>query len=190
MNKLTVAESPAPLMLLSSLLTTFAAAFLVVFGLVRSDMQMEMLRQFEKYINSDKLCVHLMANALHIYSYKGEVSGLKMVLDSRKYSVNSVTIDGRSPLHLAIMGNNFEAVKLLINYGADYNLRTSYNDTPIMYAAKEGNFVIFAYLYLIPDIDLNGVTTDHLTLRSFKLSRDFLAYKQKRKRLRRDKLSF
>lgn len=190
MNKLTVAESPAPLMLLSSSLTTFAAAFVVVFSLVRSNIQMEILRRYEEYINSDKLSAHLMVNALHKHSYNGNIFSLKIALDSGNFSVDSVSIDGRSPLHFAIMGNNFEAAKLLINYGADYNLRTSYNDTPIMSAAKEGHFVIFAYLYLLPDIDLDGVTFDHQTLRSFKLSRDFLSYKEKRKRLRRDKLSF
>lgn len=53
---------------------------------------------------------------------------------------------GRSPLHIAAMNDNVEAVELLINYEADVNHKDAWRWTPFNCAAAKGNRKVMDYL--------------------------------------------
>ncbi len=65
----------------------------------------------------------------------GDTAALKAELEK---GVNPNKLDqenGLSPLHYAVAGNHLDAIKLLINYKADVNLRSKEKWTPLHWAA-------------------------------------------------------
>ncbi len=64
-----------------------------------------------------------------------------------------------TPLCVAIKTNNFEAVQLLLSFGADPNLIPTSEETPLSLAASVGNVAVVAALILAgADLMARGVT--------------------------------
>lgn len=59
-------------------------------------------------------------------------------------------------LHYAVKKSRFEIVKLLVERGADINGRSSYNSTPLHYAADQDDSRITSYLLSFPHIQVNA----------------------------------
>ena len=53
--------------------------------------------------------------------------------------VNEKNTTGQTPLHYAALRNNTEAVRILLQNGADVELKDKHGDQPIHKAAKKGN---------------------------------------------------
>ncbi|MFY0666255.1 MAG: ankyrin repeat domain-containing protein [Natronospirillum sp.] len=53
---------------------------------------------------------------------------------------------GKTPLHLAVEGNQPDAVRYLINQGADVEAKSSSGETPLLLSAKAGNMAVFDLL--------------------------------------------
>jgi ankyrin repeat protein len=53
--------------------------------------------------------------------------------------IDSVGYDGDTPLHLVAWRNDLEAVRLLIDAGADVNARGEMDETPLHIAVHHGN---------------------------------------------------
>ena len=54
---------------------------------------------------------------------------------------------GASPLWCAAASGYFDIVKLLVNYGADVNLPTTTNSTPLRAACFHGSLPIVKYVF-------------------------------------------
>ena len=67
----------------------------------------------------------------------------------KEADVNCKNVNGCTPLHIAIMNQNINLVKLLLKYGADGNSK-QYNDigerTPLHYAVQKNNYELTAIL--------------------------------------------
>ncbi|MEN2998495.1 MAG: ankyrin repeat domain-containing protein [Brevinematia bacterium] len=82
---------------------------------------------------------------LRISCVKGDSSGV--INSIRKGAdVNSRDDDGDTPLHLAVMLNNYEIVKLLVTYGANPYLRNRQGLSPIDIARDKGYEEIYLFL--------------------------------------------
>lgn len=76
---------------------------------------------------------------------EGDVS--KVILSIEKgANVNSRDSDGDTPLHLAVMFNNYEVAKVLITYGANVNARNKKGLTPIDIAKEKGYTELYSLL--------------------------------------------
>jgi ankyrin repeat protein len=76
---------------------------------------------------------------LHIAAEKG--NAVVGVLLEKSAKTESVTKEGFTPLHLAVINNNFESVKLLIKHKADINAiaKEKFVHTPLSIAIEKGN---------------------------------------------------
>jgi cytochrome c len=75
------------------------------------------------------------ASAIHDAAKKGDMAGLAAALDG---GADANEIDGLvTPLYVAAINSNPEAVKLLIKHGADVNLPTKFG-MPLHAAAQRG----------------------------------------------------
>jgi ankyrin repeat protein len=92
---------------------------------------------------------------------KGTVEQAKAILKSNPSALNTVNVDGYSPLILACYRGNNEVAKLLIETGCDIN-GSSKMGTPLMAAIVKGNTEIAKFLIEkkadINKIDDNGTT--------------------------------
>ena len=62
---------------------------------------------------------------------------------------------GNSALHLAVVNNDIEIVKLLISYGANVNMHNKFKKTPLHLACQAGNEII-ANLLIENGSDINA----------------------------------
>lgn len=80
--------------------------------------------------------------------------------------------DGKTPLHMAVEGNQPEAVGYLISKNADIEAKTSAGETPLLLSAKTGNVGMFDLLLSIGAerfaVDENGNTALLLALDALK----------------------
>ncbi|QJT94912.1 ankyrin repeat domain-containing protein [Wolbachia endosymbiont of Diaphorina citri] len=70
------------------------------------------------------------------YSSKLEI--VKFLLDKDINSINDITNNGWTPLHVAIQGNKLNTVELLLDRGADTEVRDIYNQTSLDLATRKG----------------------------------------------------
>lgn len=82
--------------------------------------------------------------ALHGAAYEGDLKELKFLLMFK--DVDSRDHLNRTPLHLAIEGEQLESVEYLLKRGADIEAVDMYSWTPLLYSAKVGNSPILKYL--------------------------------------------
>ena len=79
--------------------------------------------------DTDTTLLHLAANA--------SPAVLELLLQSEA-EVNQQNEDGITPLHVAAMWGNSEAVRLLLDYGADPVVCDDEDMTPLDHAMREG----------------------------------------------------
>ena len=54
--------------------------------------------------------------------------------------VNQRDFSGQTPLHYAAIANNLEAIKVLLDYGAEVDVFDTQLDTPLFWAVREGHY--------------------------------------------------
>ena len=75
---------------------------------------------------------------LHLACENSQISLIKTLLKCN-VNINSMNAEGLSPLHLAAIKGDIEVTKLLINEGADIELKDSkHGSTPLLYACQNG----------------------------------------------------
>lgn len=100
--------------------------------------------------------LHANAAAIHDAAKKGDMAGITAALDGGA-DVNE--IDGLvTPLYVATINTNLEAVKLLIKHGADVNLPTKFG-TPLHAAAQRGCLACVKLL-VEAGADVNALTPE------------------------------
>jgi len=89
----------------------------------------------------------LGSTALHAAMFQLNLNVVKLLLDNG-FDVNArVTKNGNTPLHYAVAYNNPAAVKLLLQYNANRNIRNLEGLTPLEKARKEEKTEIIKLLY-------------------------------------------
>ncbi len=87
--------------------------------------------------------------ALHIASLQGNLTICKLLINAHA-DVNVENEFGYTPLYNAVVSNNPDIVKLLVNYGANYDLRErSYVTSAFLYAIISGKTEIVKYFLSI-----------------------------------------
>lgn len=83
-----------------------------------------------------------------------EVSSLKKLI-TKGFDLNLIDVLEGSPLHCAVENGSFECVKLLVERGANINVRSiQRNETPLQIAIRRGNKEIYDYIREQP-VDVN-----------------------------------
>jgi ankyrin repeat protein len=72
------------------------------------------------------------------YSVEEKIKILNLLLDNNKIDVNKAGKSGNSPLHNAVLMHIPEAIKLLLEKGADPNLKNEFNQTPLDFVLGSG----------------------------------------------------
>lgn len=62
---------------------------------------------------------------LHIAAQKGDISIVRLLLDSKTVNVNAQDSSGATPLHLASENGHIEVVKLLVAHNAQLDVRAT-----------------------------------------------------------------
>ena len=81
-------------------------------------------------------------------------------LPDDKIAINAQDKDGRTPLMLALEEKNIDAVSLLIEHGANLEVKDNYNWTALLYAAKSGHESLVLSL-LQAGCSVDGVPAKH-----------------------------
>lgn len=68
---------------------------------------------------------------LHVAASNGYMNSLKMLLENRAKPSLPDDTEQNTPLHLAIFFQNYKAVELLCEHGADVNARNKFNQPPV-----------------------------------------------------------
>lgn len=63
-------------------------------------------------------------NKLNLLIEQGDIDGLKTLTVKYPDLVNSATVDGRAPLHMAVMKNDVDIIQLLIEKSAIIGAKT------------------------------------------------------------------
>lgn len=109
----------------------------------------------EYLLNNEKQFIDVVVpdlndNIVHISVSIDNVQILEKILTSldvdNKYIINSKNAKGFTPLHLAVITNEVECVKCLIEHGADINIMDNTSKTPLELAHDEGYNDIYEYL--------------------------------------------
>lgn len=94
-------------------------------------------------------------SAIHEAALKGDIGQLQNYVDkggdieerSDKNWVSGLYhYAGKTPLHMAVEGNQPDAVRYLLGKGADIEAKTSQGETPLLLSAKAGNMTLFDLL--------------------------------------------
>ncbi|CAG2177745.1 unnamed protein product [Oppiella nova] len=89
-----------------------------------------------KHAIDARLADKLGRNGLHLSCETNAVDAIKYLVNDHKFDVNCVTSVGHlTPLHLAVKEGHIEAIRLLLEFGADTHLTDSKGRTPRDFAA-------------------------------------------------------
>jgi ankyrin repeat protein len=95
--------------------------------------------------------------ALHYCKYLNENMIYETVLQSNPTSLNAQNRDGQTPLHDAILSDNYSFARFLLQRGADLTLTNKDGNTPLHLAAKDDNTKMCKLLMKYPQLDLTSV---------------------------------
>jgi len=87
---------------------------------------------------------------------RGDLAGVRALLDQAPGAVNAAGVDGTTALHWAVRADHRDMVNLLIRAGADATARNRYGLTPLYLAAVNGSAEMIRIL-LDAGADPNGV---------------------------------
>ena len=96
-------------------------------------------------------------NCLHIAALKGNLDLCKVLIDKRKFDVNSVDKIGRTALHCSAQGGNYELVIYFAHMGTDIDVKTNDGINCLHIAALEGNLDLCKVLIDKHKFDVNSV---------------------------------
>jgi ankyrin repeat protein len=104
-------------------------------------------------------------NAFHISCYYGRYKIIEFFLKNEKYSklLNSVSKNGYTPLHFAVISNSVQCLTLLLNNKVDINIQDSNGDTPLHLAIRKSNYKLIYYLSISnPNLNLSNKRNEML----------------------------
>ena len=78
-------------------------------------------------------------NKLHLAVIQEKVDEVNYILQKHRFSVNTKTHRGNSPLHLAATDGNVELINLLVRAGGECNAINQNGETPLHFAAASGS---------------------------------------------------
>ncbi|CAF3000241.1 unnamed protein product [Rotaria sp. Silwood2] len=99
----------------------------------------------------------LLNTALHYCKYLDDNVIYDTVLQSNLLSLNAQNRDGQTPLHDAILCDNFPFAQYLLQHGADLSLTNKDGNTPLHLAARDDNIKMCRLLMKHPQLDLIAV---------------------------------
>lgn len=77
------------------------------------------------------------STSAHTYAQEGNVRGLEAEIKKNESVVHARDANGWTPLHESVRGGHLEAVKLLVEHGADVNSKTDANGATALWWAKQ-----------------------------------------------------
>jgi len=86
------------------------------------------------------------ADDIHEFAQKGDLEGVKALIDKDPELANAKDKDGRTPLHWACRGVHLEVVKFLVETGADVNAEDNNKIVPLHSLATRNNAAAIAIL--------------------------------------------
>jgi ankyrin repeat protein len=105
---------------------------------------------------------------LHIAVKFDRIRVLQMLLDSKRFDVNSADCAGYTPLHLAAKMGNFTAVRILIEQKeCNLNAITKGGETALHYAARNGHADVVSMLLDFPGVNVNFKKNSRFTALHF-----------------------
>jgi ankyrin repeat protein len=99
----------------------------------------------------------LSNTALHYCKYINENNIYETVLQSNPSSLNAQNRDGQTPLHDAILCDNYSFARYLLQRGADLSLINKDGNTPLHLAARDDNTKMCKLLMKYPQLDLIAI---------------------------------
>lgn len=107
---------------------------------------------------------HLWTEDMDAYSMESTYDTFYEDMDYTEYvengSVNTLSVDGQSPLHIAVQTNDYNNVKYLLENEADPNLVDDFGDTPIMAYAYQDVYVETEIIQLLLDYGADPTIED------------------------------
>lgn len=116
------------------------------------------LKQAQPYLAAARCCDALAAEKAAIH-FAAEAGDADAILELGPDSVNLLDACGRSPLRYAVRGGRLDAVKILLQLGADANLPSRSGRTPLMSACGRLHSGIISLLKPLSDpkaVDRSG----------------------------------
>jgi ankyrin repeat protein len=98
---------------------------------------------------------------LHWAASGGSVEAVEYLLRRNPLDVNAVSCSGRTPLYMASIRGHANVVAVLLEHGADVNVKVARNhgSTPLIAACSHGHLAVAELLLAHRAINLHGVTT-------------------------------
>ena len=131
---------------------------------------LQLIIAFLNYIESiDMNLVDSLSNtALHYCKYLDEDFICNAILQANPVTLNAQNCNGQTPLHEAVLYDNYSFARYLLQNGADLSLKNKDGNTPLHLAARNDNAKMCRLLMKYPQIDLiatnkMGKTPLHLT---------------------------
>ena len=87
-----------------------------------------------------------LSDDIHEFARKGELEGVKGLIEQNPKLVNAKDKNGRTPLHWACRGVHLDVVKFLVEKGADVNAEDSNKIVPLHSLATRNNAAAIAVL--------------------------------------------
>ena len=83
---------------------------------------------------------------LYTAAAENDTTELKAILDSGKADPNILYLSGIAPLHIAATEGHLDAIKLLVQYGANINIQGAEGFSPLEFALRGGHFDCASFL--------------------------------------------